>query len=150
MMRLSNLFTKKSHHRYISVILIVQNLFHKGKQMRNLSLNTSYLCCFKNVRDKQQIACLARQMYPKQTKFFMESYNDATLEPHGYLFLDLEPETIEELSMRSNIFPGDYFAGTYRDNSFICEEALVMYAVLDFEGFQLKPDCFVVKKEFKN
>lgn len=105
--RLSKLFTKRSHHRNISVILIVQNLFHKGKQMRNVSLNTSYLCCFKNVRDKQQIACLARQMYPKQTKFFMESFNDATLEPHGYLFLDLEPETIEELRVRSNIFPDD-------------------------------------------
>lgn len=105
--KLSNLFTRGSHHRNISVIFIVQNLFHQGKQIRNASLNTSYLCCFKNVRDKQQIACLARQMYPKQTKFFLESFNDATLEPYGYLFLDLEQQTIEELRVRTKIFPDD-------------------------------------------
>ena len=105
--KLSNLFTKDSHHRNISVIFIVQNLYHKGKQMRNVSLNTSYLCCFKNVRDKLQIACLARQMFPNQIKYFMESYNDATLLPYGYLFLDLEPQTNEELRVRTNIFPGE-------------------------------------------
>lgn len=76
--KLSKLFTIGLHHRNISVILIVQNVFHEGKQMRNVPLNTSYLCCFKNGSDKQQIECLARQIYPKQTKYFLESFNDAT------------------------------------------------------------------------
>lgn len=105
--KLSNLFTKGSHHRNISVIYIVQNLFHKGKEMRNISLNASYICCFKNVRDKQQIACLARQMYPKKSKFFLESFDDATKAPYGYLFLDLKPETSEQLRVRTGIFPSD-------------------------------------------
>ncbi|GFX98715.1 uncharacterized protein TNCV_2567281 [Trichonephila clavipes] len=105
--KLSNLFTKGSHHRDISVIFILQNIFCKGKQIRNISLNTSYLCCFKNVRDKQQISCLARQMYPSQSKFLLESYDDATKVPYGYLFIDLKPETNERLRIRTSIFPGD-------------------------------------------
>ncbi|GFU64590.1 uncharacterized protein TNCV_305291 [Trichonephila clavipes] len=105
--KLSNLFSKESHHRDISVIFILQNIFCKGKQIRNISLNTSYLCCFKNVRDKQQISCLARQMYPSQSKFLLESYDDATKVPYGYLFIDLKPETNERLRIRTSIFPGD-------------------------------------------
>lgn len=105
--RLSDLFTKGSHHRNISVIFIIQNLFHKGKEMRNISLNASYLCCFKNVRDKLQIGCLARQMYPTHSKFFLECYRDATILPYGYLFIDLKNETDEKMRMRSGIFPGD-------------------------------------------
>ncbi|GFY59554.1 uncharacterized protein TNIN_428571 [Trichonephila inaurata madagascariensis] len=100
--KLSNLFTKGSHHRDISVIFILQNIFCKGKQIRNISLNTSYLCCFKNVRDKQQISCLARQMYPSQSKFLLESYDDATKAPYGYLFMDLKPETNERLCIQIN------------------------------------------------
>ena len=33
-----DLFTKCSHHRYISVILITQNLFHQCKYCRDISL----------------------------------------------------------------------------------------------------------------
>jgi hypothetical protein len=33
--RVASLFTKKSHHRNISVMYIVQNLFHRGKHHRN-------------------------------------------------------------------------------------------------------------------
>ncbi|GFT09035.1 uncharacterized protein TNCV_4105021 [Trichonephila clavipes] len=98
---------KEATFRDISVIFILQNIFCKGKQIRNISLNTSYLCCFKNVRDKQQISCLARQMYPSQSKFLLESYDDATKVPYGYLFIDLKPETNERLRIRTSIFPGD-------------------------------------------
>ena len=34
-----SLFTKKSHHRNIIVMYIVQNLFHRGKHHRTISLN---------------------------------------------------------------------------------------------------------------
>jgi ABC-type dipeptide/oligopeptide/nickel transport system ATPase subunit len=51
-----DLFTKGSHHRNISVILISQNLFHQGKYCRDISLNAKYLVVFKNVRDKNQVA----------------------------------------------------------------------------------------------
>jgi hypothetical protein len=48
---ISKLFSKKSHHGNLIVIYIVQNLFHHSKEHRTISLNTSYLCLIKNVRD---------------------------------------------------------------------------------------------------
>ena len=48
---LSKLFTEGSHHRNLSVIYIVQNLFDKGKSHRCVSLNAQYLVLFKNPRD---------------------------------------------------------------------------------------------------
>ena len=37
------LFTEGSHHRNLSVICLMQNLFHRGKESRTMSLNTSYM-----------------------------------------------------------------------------------------------------------
>jgi ABC-type oligopeptide transport system ATPase subunit len=50
-----NLFTKGSHHRNISVILITQNLFHQANYCRDISLIAKYLVLLKNVRDNQQL-----------------------------------------------------------------------------------------------
>ena len=36
--RIADLFTKRSHHRNLSIIYIVQNIFNQGKEMRNISL----------------------------------------------------------------------------------------------------------------
>ncbi len=106
--KVTELFTKGSHHRNLSVILILQNLFYKGKEMRTISLNAPYLVLFKNPRDASQITHLARQMYPSKPKYMVEAYRDATSIPFGYLFADLKPETPEDLRLRSNIFPGEY------------------------------------------
>ena len=42
--RIVNPFTRCSHHRNVSVIYIVQNLFHQGKGSRSINLNSHYLC----------------------------------------------------------------------------------------------------------
>jgi len=102
---IGNLFLRGSHHLNLSVIYLVQNIFPKGKQCRNISLNASYMVLFRNPRDKAQIGILAKQMYPGNTKFFMDSFEDATLQPFGYLFLDLKTTTPEVLKIRTNIFP---------------------------------------------
>ena len=78
-----NLFTRGSHHRNLSVIYIVQNLFHQGKGSRSISLNSHYLVFFKNPRDKLQILTLAKQMYPGQTNFFLNQYEEAVKRPFG-------------------------------------------------------------------
>ena len=59
------LFTRGSHHRNISVILITQNPFHQGRFCRDISLNTHYIIALKNVRDKKQFMYLAGQVYPE-------------------------------------------------------------------------------------
>ena len=54
--KVSELFSKASHHRNISLILITQNLFHQGPSSRDISLNSKYIVVFKNPRDKTQTA----------------------------------------------------------------------------------------------
>ena len=85
------LFTRGCHHRGMSVMFLTQNLFAQGQVARNLALNTSYLILFKNVRDRNQMAYLGRQMYPSKSKSFMRAYEDATNRPYGYLIVDLTP-----------------------------------------------------------
>ncbi len=105
--RLTALFTKGSHHKNLSVILILQNLFHQSREMRTISLNSHYLVIFKNPRDKSQINHLAKQMYPGNSKFLQQSYSDATSKPFGYLLIDLKPDTPESIRLRTQIFPGE-------------------------------------------
>ena len=77
--RVTNLFTKKSHHCNTSVIYLVQNLFPKNKESRTISLNSQYIVVFKNPRDVSQMTTLAKQMYPGRVKFVQEAFADATL-----------------------------------------------------------------------
>ena len=106
--KVSELFTKGSHHRNLSVVLILQNLFHQDKEMRTVSLNTHYMILFKNPRDALQISHLAKQMYPNKSKYMVEAYKDATAQPYGYLFVDLKPDTYEDMRLLTNIFPDEY------------------------------------------
>ena len=106
--RVSSLFTKGSHHRNISVIYIVQNLFDKHKEHRTISLNAHYLVVFKNPRDVSQIVHLAKQMYPGKTHYMRQAFDLATAHPHGYLLLDLKQSTPEGVRLRSHIFPGEH------------------------------------------
>ena len=105
--RIADLFTKGSHHRNLSIIYIVQNIFHQGKEMRNISLNAHYIVLFKSPRDKQQISMLARQVYPGRVQELMRSYEHATSRPHGYLMLDLKPTTDDQQRLKTNILPGE-------------------------------------------
>ena len=103
--QISKLFTQESHHKNLTVIFLVQNLFYHGKEMRNISLNAHYLVLYKNPRDKSQIRYLAQQIFPENTKFLANAFNNATLHPHSYLLLDLHPETLEDFRTLTNIFP---------------------------------------------
>ena len=100
-----NLFTVDSHHKQISLIFVSHNIFTKGKYVRDLSLNSSYLILFYNPRHKVQISTLARQMYPGKCKEFMEIFNDAISRDngYGYLFLDLNVYTNNDMRIQSNI-----------------------------------------------
>ena len=72
-----------------------------------MSLNAHYIVLFKNPRDALQVATLARQMYPGNSKFLIEAFKNATEKPFGYLLLDLKPDTDEKYRIRTNIFPDE-------------------------------------------
>ena len=61
------------------MLYLVQNLFHKNKESRTISLNSQYMVVFKNPRDASQMSHLARQMYPGRVKFVQEAFKDATV-----------------------------------------------------------------------
>lgn len=97
------LFVKGRHHNNFSVIVLTQNLFHKGSFSRTISLNASHLFIMKNVRDRQQFGFLARQLHPENPLSLMSVYKDATLQPHSYLFIDLVQSTPEIFRFRAKI-----------------------------------------------
>jgi hypothetical protein len=108
-----DLFTKGSHHRNLSIILIAQNLFHQGKMMRTISLNTHYFVLFKNPRDANQIRFFGNQLFPGQIKFLVDAYKQATSRAFGYLLLDLTQSTPENQRVLSDILPSDESDGGY-------------------------------------
>ena len=105
--KITNLFTKGCHHRNLSMIFIVQNLFHRGKELRDMSLNCHYLVLFKSPRDSSQVTHLAKQMFPGHTKYMQEAFQDATSRSYEYLLCDLKPETSTDFRLRTNVFPGE-------------------------------------------
>lgn len=111
---LTDLFTKGSHHLGLSVLFIVQNLFHQGAQMRTISLNCRYMILLKSVRDKQQISSLGRQLYPEKPAFLNWAYNEATAKPYGYLLIDLTPDTPDKWRLRTRLTPEENINGIIR------------------------------------
>jgi hypothetical protein len=103
--QVTKIFKKFSHHRNISVMFLTQNLFHKN--VRSITLNSHYLVLFKNPRDAQQISHLARQMFPKKSKYMQEAFSDATSKPYSYLVVDLRADTDDSMRLRSGIFPDE-------------------------------------------
>ena len=118
--RIADLFRKGSHHRNLSVIYIVQNIFHQGKEMRNISLNAHYIVLFKSPRDRQQISILARQVNPGRVQEFMKSYDKATSRPYRYLMLDLKPTKDDEQRLKTNILPDET-----SETRTICEKEVI-------------------------
>jgi hypothetical protein len=100
-------FTKGSHHRYISVILITQNLFHQGKYCRDISLDAKYIVVLKIVRYINEFPLLARLVLPHDSKGRSKAYLHATEAPYGYLLLDLSQDTDDSLRFRTCIFPNE-------------------------------------------
>ena len=105
--RITSLFTKGCHHRNLSVIFILQNIFHRGKELRDMNLNCHYLVLFKSPRDSSQVNHLAKQMFPGHVKYMQETFQDTKKRPYGYLLSDLKPETPSDFRLRSNVFPGE-------------------------------------------
>jgi len=102
-----DLFTKNSHHLSVSVFFICQNIFHRNKRQRDISLNSHYIVAYKSPRDRAQFAALARQVHPTNVSYLDEIFEDATNDPYGYLLLDLTQTTPEHLRFRTNVFPDD-------------------------------------------
>lgn len=102
---LTNLFCRGSHHWNVGVVHIVQNLFYNN--LRTARINSHYLVLMKNPSDRLQVMTLGRQLYPGQQKYFLDAFNDACSSPFGYILVDNEPTTDDQIRLRTCIFPGE-------------------------------------------
>ena len=99
------LFTQGTYHKCVSVILITQNLYPRGKHARTIALNTWYLVLMKNLRDISQVGILGRQLYPGQVKGFLKALKDAVGSKQDYLIVDTSPHGDDLYCLRSRVFP---------------------------------------------
>ena len=112
--QISKLFSQDTYNKNLIVIVIVQNLLNQGREMMTNRFNAHYLVLYKNPRNKSQIRYLAHQIFPENSKFLTKVYENATLDPHSYLLIDLHTETPEQYRVLSNIFHGNKFDSIYQ------------------------------------
>jgi hypothetical protein len=98
---MTEIFYEGSHHRSISVILLCQNLYYSKSPTQRR--NCHYVVLFKNPNDLQSVMTFARQINPRKTKEFLQTYENATLKPHGYLLLDFKQATDDKDRFLPNI-----------------------------------------------
>ena len=77
------------------VILTLLDIIAQGPCSRTISINTHILVIFANKRDESQALNLEKQLYPSNSKVFMEAYEDATSHVHGYLVINCDPKSLE-------------------------------------------------------
>lgn len=100
----ANLFMRGSHHLNMSVILIEQNLFPKGRQSVSMKTNTQYLVLFKSPADTLGVATISKQMFPSNRgRFLLDAYTDCTKEPFTYLIVDSKQQTPDQVRLITNI-----------------------------------------------
>ncbi|KAH7706677.1 Protein Y57G11C.18 [Aphelenchoides avenae] len=102
---LSNLYTKKSHHRNIFVCFLTQNLF--DKQLKVARNNSQYIVLMKAPNAALQMRTLGAQLFPGRLPYFLDAYAKATEKNYGYLLLDLHAAGSPQLRLRTDIFPGE-------------------------------------------
>ena len=99
-------FTEGAHHLNIAIFLLVQNQFHGGHYFRCMSFNCRYIILMRNNREKSQVVNLGRQIFPQNTRYLKEAYEDSIkLSKYGYLLIDLNNEH-DCMRLRTQIFPG--------------------------------------------
>ena len=97
----ADLFKRGCHHRNLSVIFLVQNLFFQGKKSVDIRRNSTYVVLFKNPQDKMQIHRFAQNAFPGKVEYIMQLYE--TLGPHGYLLFDFTQEADDDIRIRTGI-----------------------------------------------
>ena len=106
--QLANLTSAKCQHRKISWILIMQNLFHRGRERVGVLRCAHYVVLYKNPLDKTTARYVGDKFMPKNQQVFLAIYEAATSAPNGYLFIDGAQQTPDKARLRTDIFHPDH------------------------------------------
>lgn len=104
---LIELTTVIARHCKISLMFLLQNLYHNSTSAREIALNCQVNIIFRNDRSASQVTRLASQVMPQNIPYFIQSYEMATSMPYGYLVVDLCPNTDKKFKLKSHIIPGN-------------------------------------------
>ena len=88
----------------MSVILMLQNMFPKGKFNTDTSKNAQYMVLFRSPSDRKQIDIIAERIFAKDRPNFMSAYAKETERPYGYLLIDNQHKTPAEKQVLANVF----------------------------------------------
>ena len=105
----------RGRHDDTSVAFLTQNLFHRERHAREMSLNTDYMVLFKNPRDASIVTNLGKQM--KNVAFLQQAYKQATAAPFSHLLIDMRSDTDDRLRYGADIFsatPTVYLEKNYK------------------------------------
>ena len=100
----ADIFTKHSHHKNITVIIILQKLYGNSHIYRVITGNAHVLVLFKNPRNASEIRRLAPQMFPSDPEFLVSAYTEATKKPFSYLVVNAHQQTPDRLRVTGNLF----------------------------------------------
>ena len=103
--RVSNLYTRGSHHENLSVICLLQNLYYKNTQ--TMRRNSHYLILFDMPMDKTQVKTMSYQMFPNYPSYLLQMYNKAVSKPYGYLVVVSKPNIKQHERLKTDIFYDD-------------------------------------------
>jgi hypothetical protein len=102
------MFCIDSHHKSISILFMTQNLFPRERYSRTVSLNCNYIILMNNPRDRNQVKHLARQVWPENSMYMLDAYQDAVENiQYGYLLLDLTQTVNANHRLSTNILKNE-------------------------------------------
>ena len=141
---IDSLVTTWSHHLNVTCFFLFHHLFG-SPQLRKLSLSCHYFILLDSPRDKSSIGTFARQAFPNNSKFIIDSYNDATSKKYGHLLVSLKPPTNKYTQVCSQILddnPVCYipYNGSFRKMYLISDEVCFFSFLMIFlHLFNLRP-----------
>lgn len=106
------------------------------KSSRTISLNTNYLIWFNKPRE---IALLDRQVFPDNTKYFIEAFNDAVSTP--YVLIQNKAKTPDFLRFRTNLLSDQPLVNITKHACFHCLKHVYAKDI---------PVCVKIPVSFKN
>ena len=112
-LNLDKVFTELCHHKNVTCLLLVENLFFQNTEYRVMGLNSTYLCAFKKSKRFETNIYSWCKMIPGKRKFIVQAFQQATKKSMELPFLDYNQDCPNIVRMRSNILPTEKTTGRY-------------------------------------